>query len=96
MSFTDEPFFSQSDMRSKQDKDVTIIRDVLTESTPTCISSEWNTSKTTKVEDFPPTISKNLSNIFLEAVMIQFIRTRTLSHESVLWCHFKILHGLID
>lgn len=73
-------------MRSKQDNDVSTFHWMTAESTPTCLTSKWESCKSSQWEHLSPPVLKDGGNIFTRIIVIELIRTRAISKQGVIIC----------
>ena len=73
-----------TDVRCEQQGNVTILGSVATECCPSSLASEWNSPNPSKCELLAPSIPKERGDIFARVIMVDFVRTRTVSKKCIL------------
>jgi len=88
--------FSDADVRCIQQNNVAVFGDVMAEGTPACLSGEGNAGKTSKMEHFAIAVAHQARDILTEFIMVQLIRARALSKDSIIFADSKLLELTVD
>lgn len=79
VDFADFSVRADTNVRSEEDYDVSVIRAVGAECTPAGLSGERQASQSSKVENLTPSLGEDRADVVLRVVMVNLIRARAVS-----------------
>jgi len=96
MDLSHRAIIGKAYMWCQNNQDVSVFGNMVTESSPAGITGEGNSCEASEVEDFSPPVSHNLRNVMTVIVMVEFVRARTFSQNSIFGVHLELLQLLED